>query len=361
MAIDPLTGQQTFDPRENLANALLSQGLSAQPVETPIQGLGRLAQALVGAKLQRDARTEQAEQGERQLQGLREALVGPQGQGGEQTPQNRFLAAALSSPEMFRTLGPAAIQSSIQPDPLTFEQQLELRRAGASRTNVSTNVGGEKKFSEETGKLTAQRLDDVIKTGRSAVGTQQSLNQAADLLVEGGVSTGTLQPAITGLQGLAADLGVDIDSALKKANIRSLGSLQDKQEFDRLSKTVIIDGFEKFKGNLNDREVRLALDAFSNLGKSEGANIKALASLKASSQLAIERAQRASTINTREEAQQFENTFLTGDVERFEELRKEFEADMRQRRENSAVPEGVDPEDFKFMTPEERALFGGGQ
>lgn len=43
------------DPRRILGQQLNQAGVSAAPVATPLQGLGRLAQALVGAKLQRDA------------------------------------------------------------------------------------------------------------------------------------------------------------------------------------------------------------------------------------------------------------------------------------------------------------------
>ena len=43
------------DPRRILGQALMQQGASAAPVRTPLQGLGRLSSALVGAYLQRKA------------------------------------------------------------------------------------------------------------------------------------------------------------------------------------------------------------------------------------------------------------------------------------------------------------------
>ena len=48
------------DPRNLLGKQLQQTGISTAPVATPLQGLGRLAQALVGAKLQRDAIDAQA-------------------------------------------------------------------------------------------------------------------------------------------------------------------------------------------------------------------------------------------------------------------------------------------------------------
>ena len=47
------------DPRRILGQALMQQGTSAAPVRTPLQGLGRLSSALVGAYLQRKAGDEQ--------------------------------------------------------------------------------------------------------------------------------------------------------------------------------------------------------------------------------------------------------------------------------------------------------------
>ena len=43
------------DPRRILGQALMQQGASTAPVRTPLQGLGRLSSALVGAYLQRKA------------------------------------------------------------------------------------------------------------------------------------------------------------------------------------------------------------------------------------------------------------------------------------------------------------------
>ena len=43
------------DPRRILGQALMGQGASTAPVSTPLQGLGRLSSALVGAYLQRKA------------------------------------------------------------------------------------------------------------------------------------------------------------------------------------------------------------------------------------------------------------------------------------------------------------------
>lgn len=49
------------DPRRILGQALMGQGASTAPVRTPLQGLGRLSSALIGAYLQRRANDTQVE------------------------------------------------------------------------------------------------------------------------------------------------------------------------------------------------------------------------------------------------------------------------------------------------------------
>ena len=64
------------DPRRILGQSLMTQGSSSAPVQTPLQGLGRLSSALVGAYLQKGAIDRQvAREGEYQDQ-LSNALSG---------------------------------------------------------------------------------------------------------------------------------------------------------------------------------------------------------------------------------------------------------------------------------------------
>lgn len=232
---------------------------------------------------------------------------------------------------------------------------------------VNVNVGGEK-FGETLNKQSAERINSLVETGRGAVATEQNLSQMADLLVEG-VQTGAAQPALTSIQAVAEDFGINIEEAAKRAGVENLSNLSGKEEFDRLAKTVIIDGFEKFKGNLNDREVKLAMDAFANLGRSEEANIEAIASLRASQAIAKDRGRRASQVDTRAEAKALESELFDDSLDRFNKLKEEFESDIRDRMKannerakeagvpQSAIDAGVDAQVWEAMTPEERELF----
>lgn len=182
-------------------------------------------------------------------------------------------------------------------------------------------AAGENAFLKEAGKTLAQRVGATIETGNNAASMEQSLIQLGGLL-SGGVPTGALQPAITGLQGIASDLGIDLSGVAKAAGV-DLGSLATKEEFDRVSKALVIDGFEKFKGNLNQQEVKLATDAFPGLGRGAEGNRLAIASLLASTRLAQERAAEAAQASSGADARAFEVRKARAGTKRFEQIRKE--------------------------------------
>jgi hypothetical protein len=62
------------DPRRILGQQLMGQGASTAPVRTPLQGLGRLSSALVGAYLQRNALDAQAQREAQATEALQAAL-----------------------------------------------------------------------------------------------------------------------------------------------------------------------------------------------------------------------------------------------------------------------------------------------
>ena len=64
------------DPRRILGQQLMGQGASTAPVRTPLQGLGRLSSALVGAYLQRNALDAQAQREDAYTDSLTQALGG---------------------------------------------------------------------------------------------------------------------------------------------------------------------------------------------------------------------------------------------------------------------------------------------
>lgn len=181
-----------------------------------------------------------------------------------------------------------------------------------------------------------------ITRGEQAFEQQQKLQEMAKLIGSVETQTGSLQPAVTAVQGIADDLGLNLDNVAKRLNI-DLGSLTDKQEFNRLSKSVIIDGFEKFKGNLNSREVQIAEDAFPNLGRAEQSNVDAIASMMALNEFFRQQASRFTRATTREEAARLQSQFFEQDhIPTLQGLREKFKAQIGDRDAGTTgLPEGV--------------------
>lgn len=226
---------------------------------------------------------------------------------------------------------------------VTDDNQLSNPRVvagfGGSDTNVSVNVGSDA-FAKEFSKAQAERLNKIVDTGTQAIGTERNLLQMGQLLNEG-VETGRLQSATLSLQGLSAGFGVDLEDAAKSLNI-NLGDLSSKEQFNRLARKVMIDGFEKFKGNLNRQEVRIAEEAFASLGDSRDANADAISAGLAAQQIARERAIDASQVTSPSEARALERQILSENSDRFLELKEDFKSELSGTpRTRPSLPEGI--------------------
>ena len=148
MAIPPRTMSPSFrfkalnpafqsDPRRILGQSLMTQGLSSAPVQTPLQGLGRLSSALVGAYLQKGAIDRQvAREDERtqQIMGMLPANASPE-----------MRAFAMSNPDAFANAFGTAM---LQPTSSVFTQNTGAGTIYGTQVtnplsgNVSQNVSG---------------------------------------------------------------------------------------------------------------------------------------------------------------------------------------------------------------------------
>ena len=77
------------DPRRILGQQLMQQGSSSAPVQTPLQGLGRLSSALVGAYLQKGAVDRQVAR-EDEFKTNLSSLLGPNATAQQQTALEMF-------------------------------------------------------------------------------------------------------------------------------------------------------------------------------------------------------------------------------------------------------------------------------
>ena len=99
-----------LDPRNTLSNALLQQGMRGGPVRTPLEGIGRLSQSLVGAMLQKRALD--------RLEGQETTR-----QSNLQAQQDAITATLPANLQSMFT-GPATAQSLQQAQQLNLQKQL---------------------------------------------------------------------------------------------------------------------------------------------------------------------------------------------------------------------------------------------
>lgn len=209
---------------------------------------------------------------------------------------------------------------------------------------------GETEFAKVTGKNLAEAQKAMMDSGQSAVGTEGTFRELGNLLAEG-VNTGSVQPLVASLQGVAEDLGVDLSGTADALGI-DLGNLGDRQNFDRLATQIVIDGFEKFRGNLNQKEVDLALGAFGGLGSSPEANADAIAAGIAASQIARERALEAADATTQREVRQIQKQILSGDVSEFRKRKAAIKRELLDRRKlrtGGEMPAVSSDEDYEAL------------
>jgi len=221
----------------------------------------------------------------------------------------------------------------------TVKANVKGRFGAGTQVNIAA---GESAFQSTIGKNIGDQLARMIAEGEKSVGTEQVLRQMMSSLKQ--AQTGTLRPTITALQGLANTFGLSLETIAKKSGIAKLGELTSQEEFNRLSRQLIIDGFEKFNGNLNLREVQLAEDAFANLGRSNAANEEAIAAGLAAATLNRQRALDAALVSPEEggalsEARALIRSKITNDVEEFMRLKSQFLVEIRGS--EAALPEGV--------------------
>jgi len=127
------------DPRRIMGQALAQQGASSAPVRTPLQGLGRLSSALVGAYLQRNALEGQAQREAQATEALMGALpenVSPQIRAMVQAAPGTFEPAMMSA-----LLQPTTTSSVVDKGDMAFVQNKTTSPlTGAQSTNIGSLV-----------------------------------------------------------------------------------------------------------------------------------------------------------------------------------------------------------------------------
>jgi len=145
----------------------------------------------------------------------------------------------------------------------TYYEIVDFIHIHSKHFDVDTTIEGDKQFAKGLSDVQTGFIERVIEKGETALDLHPPLMQLQRLASETDFSTGAATPALTFVQSLAEDLGVNIDSVAKSIGLDA-SNLSNKEEFSRLASKVIIKGFAEFKGNLNEKEVELAVDELLN-------------------------------------------------------------------------------------------------
>jgi len=365
MAIPPRTMSPSFrfkalnpafqsDPRRILGQQLQQQGLSSAPVRTPLQGLGRLSSALIGAYLQKGAIDRQvAREDERTKQimgmipqdadpGLRtfaianpDAFANAFGQSllrpttssevvdlggnlrGVQTTQTGPFGQESTSISNLTQIKPTTLTtaqrnaSALGLLPGTDEYNKYIRDVtGKSGTNINLTTGPKlTKEQEEAGKTRVSRVNKKYFTpSENAQETISNINQALSILEANPDVAGLGQEGLLALKetvgGLVSAFGVDP----KKVGI-NLEKLSDQQIFRSIINKLVLDQTRKLKGALSNKELDFSGKATAQIGSTAEANKVILAFQKQAaikSQLVASQVDRYFNIN---------NTFGGGEID----------------------------------------------
>jgi hypothetical protein len=182
-----------------------------------------------------------------------------------------------------------------------------------------------------------KKFERIRQSQSNARNSLRLISGLQDLIVQGDVQTGAIQPAVTTLQNISESAGLDLGGIAEAAGI-NMGDLSKKEEFDRLSKRLTINMFDKFKGNLNSKEVQIAEDAVSRLGTSKEGNMRALAAMRAAAELAQQRALRLEQAQSQEEFNSLEQEISQQDSEQFRTLRNRYFKQMMQESRQGRTP-----------------------
>lgn len=165
-------------------------------------------------------------------------------------------------------------------EPGTPEYQNFIRQA-TLKPSVSITSTSETEFKKGIGKSANERRDLVINSAAEAQNQLATLARLADL--QQSVSTGPIQPALTGLQAIAQEFGIDLNSVADFVGVK-LNEVGTAQEFQRLTAQLGLEAIQKMKPPISDRDLQFAVSTVTTLGRSPQGTALALATMKAVSE-----------------------------------------------------------------------------
>jgi hypothetical protein len=295
MAIPPRTMSPSFrfkalnpafqsDPRRILGQQLQQQGLSSAPVQTPLQGLGRLSSALVGAYLQKGAIDRQVARESDYQDKLTNALSG---MNLSQTPFIQSISQF--NPELALQLGGQAELKKLTTRPQTTFRNLsdaEAKAAGyktdkgqkyqiSSLGKVSQIGGGG--INVNTGGKEGYKavLDIAKKNSEFSTAARQSnsnIDQMLNLLTDEQIKTGTGQEFVTFLN----KIGQILNPSFNQKDVAGV------EAFRGFANQVILPKVKQLGSRPTDKDLEFVQGSFASLSNSVAGNMFLLKALKLS-------------------------------------------------------------------------------
>ena len=267
------------DPRRILGQQLMQQGSSSAPVQTPLQGLGRLSSALVGAYLQKGAMDRQVEKESAYEDKLTNAIAGldmsamPQGfdaladvapekalnLGVNFGIQKNLAEAKKTAPVTFSTLSETGANSLGFPTDKGQVYQIntrgEVKLVGGKGVNV--NVGGKLGYAATL--ETSKKLNDAAQT---AAKSNMQINTMLGLLNSETITTGT---------------GTSFLNTLNKAGQLfnpefELKGVAGVEAFSGFANQVILPKVKQLGSRPTDKDLEFVVDSYASLSNSVSGN-----------------------------------------------------------------------------------------
>lgn len=346
MQFQQLNQAYQTDPRRILGQTLMGQGASSEPVATPLQGLGRLSSALVGAYLQRKAGDDLLKREEAARSALLTSLptnVSPIIRGAVNTAPDQLSQALLAASLQPKTTSKvvdygdmAGVQNTIT-DPITGDTSTQIsnivqRRAAPTTFKTLTNTEAQNLgYDTSKGqKYQINTLGKVVEVGGGGININTGASKTAgDAIVEKITSLDeaatAAQKTLSRVDQMSALLDAGLETGFGQESILNLKRIG--QLFNPDYEIGDIAGAEAFLGNANaligplvkqlgsnptDKDLGFIVTASPTLGKSVEGNKLLLKGIKLSQAREIALSQAATAFLQQPENKDILDTGLQG-------------------------------------------------
>lgn len=212
----------------------------------------------------------------------------------------------------------------------------KISAIGSDGTNVTVNNQAENSFDKELATKQAQTFNTMADEGMNARADLDIINQLDTFLKGQGGAT-------TGLAAAAASWGVPVEGA------------DDLQAANALIAKLVPTQRMPGSGSMSDRDVELFRSSLPNLWNQPGGNERIIGVMRGLAQYKQSQGEIADQVLMGDVSRQEARRMLRDLPNPLEDFRKQME--MEKKAGTAAAPDGVSPDVWSVMTPEEKALW----